>query len=226
MTVACAPDYSPNVYNANAVQQASKVEPGVVVGCRQVEISAGGTVGAVTGAAAGGVLGAQSGVVGINAALGAVGGSAIGGLLGTTIERVAGDTKGWEYIVRKADGEMISVTQREVVPMAVGQKVLVISGSQARIVPDYSVPSDPHPAKDAAAKDMLAKDAPAKDEAKDAPAKPGAPMVVMPMPAPEPAQAPEPVPVPVPAVIPPAAAVQPSADGNPAPSDIKAPVVF
>ena len=144
---ACAGEHSPNVYAADAVQQANKVEPGVVVGFRQVTISASGKVGAVTGGAAGGILGgSQAGSLGVSSALGAVGGTAIGGIIGNTIERVAGDTAGWEYIVRKPDGGMLSLTQREPKPIPVGQKVLVITGSQARIVADYAGVGEPQAA--------------------------------------------------------------------------------
>jgi outer membrane lipoprotein SlyB len=142
----CAPDYSPNTYGTNAVQQANKVESAVVVGFRQVKITASGTVGAVSGGAAGGVLGAQAEPSGIVSALGAVGGTVVGGLVGTTVEHVGGDTTGWEYIVRKSNGDLLSVTQREPAPIPLGQKVLVITGTQARIVPDYSVALDPTPA--------------------------------------------------------------------------------
>jgi outer membrane lipoprotein SlyB len=137
---ACQPDYSPNVYAANAVQRANKVENGVIIGYRQVKISANGTIGAVSGGAAGGVLGAQVEGGGITTALGAVGGTLIGGIVGTTVEHVAGDTIGWEYIVRKPNGDLLSVTQREDTPLAIGQKVLVITGDQARVVADYSKP--------------------------------------------------------------------------------------
>lgn len=176
----CTPNYSPNTYAATATQQANKVERAVVIGFRQVKISTSGTVGAVTGGAAGGVLGSQSGTFGINAALGAVGGTAIGGLIGTSIEHVTGDTTGWEYIVRKPDGELLSVTQREEKPIEIGQKVLVIAGSQARIVADYSTDPEPAPVlKDVAkeaAKDDAQKDAkPAEAiEAKELPAPPAA----------------------------------------------------
>ncbi|MFP5513522.1 MAG: glycine zipper 2TM domain-containing protein [Alphaproteobacteria bacterium] len=138
----CSSDYSPNTYSSSAVQQANKVEPAVVVGFRQVAISANGTVGAVSGGAAGGILGAQVGSGGMNAALGTVGGTAIGGLLGTAMEHIAGDTTGWEYIVRKSNGDLLSLTQKEPQPLPIGQKVLVITGSQARIVPDYSSPAE------------------------------------------------------------------------------------
>jgi outer membrane lipoprotein SlyB len=53
----CGPSYSPDTYSAGAVQQANKVEQGVVVGVRDVGISAAGTVGTVTGAAPVGSLG-------------------------------------------------------------------------------------------------------------------------------------------------------------------------
>jgi outer membrane lipoprotein SlyB len=155
----CAPDYSPNTYASNAVQQANKVEPAVVVGFRQVEISASGTVGAVSGGAAGGILGAQAGSGGIATALSGVGGAVVGSLVGTGIEHATSDTTGWEYIVRKTNGELLSLTQREPTPLPLGQKVLVITGNQARIVPDYSTPPEP-PATAAAEKEKPAAPAP------------------------------------------------------------------
>jgi outer membrane lipoprotein SlyB len=133
-------DYSPNTYASGAAQQAQKVDAGFVIGFREVMISANGTVGAVTGGAAGGVLGSQVGSSSMDNALGGVIGSAVGSVVGTTIEHVTGDTKGWEYIVKKHNGDMLSVTQTEPKPLALGQKVLVISSNaQARVIPDYSV---------------------------------------------------------------------------------------
>jgi outer membrane lipoprotein SlyB len=139
----CASDYSPNTYSSNAVQLANKVEPGTIVGYRQVQISSNGNVGAVTGGAAGGLLGSEYG----NSALAAVGGTAVGALVGTALDHAAGDTSGWEYIVRKTNSDMLSVTQRERKPLELGQRVLVIIGPQARVVPDYSTPHEsPAPA--------------------------------------------------------------------------------
>jgi outer membrane lipoprotein SlyB len=143
---ACRPDYSPDTYASSAVQQAAKVEQGVLVGVRAVGVAAPGSTGAVAGAAAGGALGAtapQSG--GVAATLGAIGGSLIGGLVGTGVERAAGDTTAWEYIVRKPNGELVSVTQKDEVPLQLGDRVLVIAGSQARIVRDYTVPLESKP---------------------------------------------------------------------------------
>jgi outer membrane lipoprotein SlyB len=141
MLAGCGPSYSPDTYATNAAQQANKVESGVIAGLRKVQISASGTVGGVAGAAAGGVAGSQVGV-GPTSTFAAIGGSLLGGIAGVTTEHIIGDTNGFEYIVRKANGEMISVAQKDEKPLWVGEKVLVIAGPQARIVPDYTVPFD------------------------------------------------------------------------------------
>ena len=144
----CGPSYSPDTYANNAAQQAAKVESGVIAGVRPVHISAQGAVGGVAGAAAGGVAGSQVGA-GPTSAFAAIGGSLIGGIAGVATEHIVGDTDGFEYIVRKANGDMISVAQKDEKALSIGQKVLVIAGPQARIVPDYTVPFEP-PAKVAA----------------------------------------------------------------------------
>jgi outer membrane lipoprotein SlyB len=137
----CGRNYSPDTYATNAVQQANKVDPGMVVGVRPVQISAQGTVGGVAGAAAGGVAGSQLGV-GATGALGTIGGSIVGGVAGVAAEHMVADTNGFEYIVRKSNGDLVSVAQKDDKPLRIGQRVLVIAGSQARIVPDYTVPFD------------------------------------------------------------------------------------
>ena len=147
--VRCAPSYSPDLhrsgavcadsYASNAAQQANKVEQGVVVGMRPVAVSAIGTIGTLSGAAAGGIAGSQVGM-GPFSAFSALGGSLVGGLAGSTAEHVAADTAAFEYIVRKPNGDLVSVAQRDKTPLVVGQKVLVIAGVQARVVPDYTVP--------------------------------------------------------------------------------------
>lgn len=134
----CAPDYSPNTYDSAAVQQANKVDQGIVIGYRQVAISDDGTVGTVAGGAAGGILGAQTDSPTVPTALAALGGTVVGGLVGNTFQHAVGDTTGWEYIVREPKGDLVSVVQKQPQPIAIGQRVLVIEGKQARIVPDYA----------------------------------------------------------------------------------------
>jgi outer membrane lipoprotein SlyB len=138
----CGPSYSPDTYATNAAQQANKVDEGVIVGVRPVRISAQGAAGGVAGAAAGGIAGSQVGA-GPTSAFGAIGGSVIGGIAGVTAEHIVGDAEGFEYIVRKANGDMLSVAQKDPKPLRVGQKVLVIGGPQARIVADYTVAREP-----------------------------------------------------------------------------------
>jgi len=136
----CGPNYSPDTYSTAAVQQANKVERGVIVGVRKVDVSSPGTVGAIAGGAAGGALGAQVPGSMLGATFGAIGGTVLGGLVGTTVEHTTADTTAFEYIVRKPNGDLVSVTQKDKDALAIGQTVLVIAGSQARIVPDYTTP--------------------------------------------------------------------------------------
>jgi outer membrane lipoprotein SlyB len=135
----CGPDYSANTYNTSAVQQANKVERGVIVGLRDVVISSKGTTGAVTGAAVGGVAGSQAPGGGVGSALGAIGGTLLGGIVGSSVEQASADQPAVEYVVEKPNHELISVTQKDEVRLPIGQRVLVIAGTQARIVPDYTI---------------------------------------------------------------------------------------
>jgi outer membrane lipoprotein SlyB len=136
----CGPRFSPDAYATRAVQQMNRVEQGVVIGRRPVTVQAEGAVGAATGGAAGGIIGAQIPGGDMARAVGGVGGALVGGLFGVATERVTGDTTAFEYIVRKTNGDLVSVTQRDATPLEVGLRVLVIAGAQARIVPDYTTP--------------------------------------------------------------------------------------
>jgi outer membrane lipoprotein SlyB len=190
----CGPNYSPNTYSVTAVQQANTVAQGVIIGLRSVSVSAAGTVGTLTGAAAGGIAGSQA-VSGPVSAFTALGGSLVGGIAGSAVEHTTADTTAFEYIVRKASGDLVSVTQKDKTPLALGQKVLVIAGNQARVVPDYTIPPESgsatatkpskpeaapadnksaEPAKASTAPPAL--DAPAANAAAPPPAKPEAPL--------------------------------------------------
>lgn len=136
---ACSDRFSPDIYATRAVQQADKVEQGIIVGVRQVRVSAEGSTGAATGAAAGGVLGAQAPGGGIISALGGVGGALVGGLIGKGAEHTVVDTNAYEYIVRTTGNVLMRVTQQDRQPLQRGQQVLLIMGNQARVVPDYTM---------------------------------------------------------------------------------------
>jgi outer membrane lipoprotein SlyB len=177
----CGPSYSPDTYASNAAQQANKVEQGVIAGVRTVGVSAAGTVGTVTGAAAGGIAGSQA-VAGPVSAFTALGGALVGGIAGSTVEHATADTKAFEYIVRKPNGDLVSVTQKDTTPLALGQKVLVIGGNQARVVPDYTVPPLVKPTETAKAPEAIKPEADPREQkpitAPDQPvgAKPAAPI--------------------------------------------------
>jgi outer membrane lipoprotein SlyB len=134
----CQPDYSPNTYASAAAQLANKVDQGIVVGVRAIQISADTTLATGTGAAAGGIAGSQVGGT-AGSAFGALTGSVAGGVAGNVIGHAQGDTNGFEYIVRKDNGDLLSVTQKDAAPLAIGAKVLIIEGPQARVVTDYTV---------------------------------------------------------------------------------------
>jgi outer membrane lipoprotein SlyB len=172
MLSGCGPSYSPNTYAGAAVQQANPAQRGLVVGIRKVAVSADATLGTITGAAAGGIAGAQVDGGGPVTALSALGGSVLGGVVGSGVEHATGDTTAFEYIVQETKGDLVSVTQRDTVPLAIGEKVLVITGKQARVVPDYTVAlPEPPPAT-------------SKQAEKDKPAAPSSPVSVPPAAAP------------------------------------------
>ena len=145
LLTACGQKYSPDTYSSSAVQQASKVESGVVVGVRKVAIRADPSIATATGAAAGGIAGSQV-AEGAVSALSALGGAVVGGIAGSEAGHQVQDTFGFEYIVRNAKGDLLSVTQKDTTPLKIGQRVLLIQGSQARIVNDYTEHVDTDPA--------------------------------------------------------------------------------
>ena len=124
----CGPSQAPTVV---AVQQASTVAQGVIIGLHSVSV----------GAAAGDISGSQA-ASGPVSAFTALGGSLVSGIPGSAAEHTTADTMVFEYIVRKANGNLVSVTQKDKAPLAIGQRVLVIAGNQARVVPDPTVPPE------------------------------------------------------------------------------------
>ena len=191
----CGPSYSPDTYASNAAQQANKVEQGVVVGVRTVAVSASGTTGTVTGAAAGGIAGSQVGV-GPVSAFTSLGGALVGGIAGSTVEHATADTTAFEYIVRKPNGDLISVTQNDKTPLALGQKVLVIGGTQARVVADYTVPPPAKTAEVAKPAETAKPAEAAPTEAKPADTKPAEPIETAAQPVAAPASEDKPAPKP------------------------------
>ena len=132
----CTKKYSPDVYNGSSMQQTSKVDRAVVASVREIDVNDPSIgVGTMAGAAAGGIAGSQIGAGGGNA-IATLGGVLIGGGIGYLAEQEATATKAFEYILEKQDGDLMTLAQKEDMPLAVGSKVLILYGVKARVIPD------------------------------------------------------------------------------------------
>jgi len=89
---------------------------GVVQEVQQVYVENsgnGGTLGAVIGAVAGGVLGSTIGK-GNGRTAATVGGAVAGGAVGNQVgKRGSGESTAWRIVVRRDDGQYVTVTQRD-----------------------------------------------------------------------------------------------------------------
>ena len=87
----CAPNYSPDTYASAAAQQANKVDQGIIVGVRAIQISADTTLATATDGAAGercpgSTIGAGAGSL----PWARVGGTVAGGVVGNVIGHAQG----------------------------------------------------------------------------------------------------------------------------------------
>ncbi|AHV93983.1 glycine zipper 2TM domain-containing protein [Bordetella holmesii] len=128
---------SAGVYSYDQAQREQIVRTGTVTGVRPITIqndkSSG--VGLVAGGALGGVAGNAIGG-GTGRTIATVGGALLGALAGNAVENRVGKNSGYEITVRLDNGETRVVAQEADVPVSVGQRVQVISGSgPTRVVP-------------------------------------------------------------------------------------------
>ena len=68
--------------------------------------------------------------------------AAVGGVTGSLTEHAAVDAAVFEYIVRKPNDDLVSVTQADRTPLALWQNVWVIAGNRARVVPDNTASAE------------------------------------------------------------------------------------
>ncbi|WFC67723.1 glycine zipper 2TM domain-containing protein [Achromobacter denitrificans] len=133
----CANRASSGVYSYDQAQREQIVRTGTVTGVRPIVIqndkSSG--VGMVAGGALGGVAGNAIGG-GTGRTIATVGGVILGALAGNAVENQVGKNSGYEITVRLDNGETRVVAQEADVPISVGQRVQVISGSgPTRVTP-------------------------------------------------------------------------------------------
>lgn len=125
------------VYSYDQAQREQIVRTGTVTGVRPITIQEDKSSGAgvVAGGALGGVAGNAVGG-GSGRAIATVGGAILGALAGNMIENRVNRASGYEITVRLDNGETRVVAQEADVPVSVGQRVQVISGSgPTRVVP-------------------------------------------------------------------------------------------
>lgn len=140
LLMSCAQNVSSNTYQASEVGVASKVVPGVIVAKRPVKIDANSGAGGLAGTAAGAAAGSTVGGGGVAGhVVGAVGGAVVGGLAGNAIDKAANHHRGFEYIIRLKNKNLVSVVQAEDLSLQVNQSVLIIYGAMTRIIPDSGV---------------------------------------------------------------------------------------
>ena len=136
-----AQDYSGSGYGGTEARQYANVSEGVVAAVREVSIQgepsgAGQVLGGGLGALAGGLLGSKigkgNGTLAASAVMGVLGAAA--GTYGT--QYLAKD-RAYEFIIRLADGRLVSVTQAQDSNAAViqeGDRVMIIEGGSVRVV--------------------------------------------------------------------------------------------
>lgn len=132
----CMANVSPDTYSVGSVGQVNRTVAGTVVSARSVTIDGTSGAGGVAGGAAGAVAGSSIGGGGRANALGAIGGAVVGSIAGAAVEQHATRQQGMEYVVQTSNGNLMTIVQGVVPQFAVGQSVLVLYGSPARVIDD------------------------------------------------------------------------------------------
>lgn len=133
----CASNISPQSYSVGSVGQVNRTVAATVISVRSVNIAGTTGVGGATGTASGVIIGsAASGGNGRGSALGAIAGAVAGGLIGAAIESNATQQSGNEYVLETENGNLMTIVQGLEPMFLVGQKVLILYGSPARIIND------------------------------------------------------------------------------------------
>lgn len=132
----CTSNISPTSYSVGSVGQVNRTIAAKVISVRPVDITgttgAGGTAGGALGATAGSGLGHGDRA---NVA-GAIAGAVVGAVAGAAIEQGATRQSGFEYVVQTENDNLMTIVQGANPTFAVNDKVLVLYGSPARIIPD------------------------------------------------------------------------------------------
>ncbi len=138
VTVGCTSKGSGNVYSPRSVGRVGGVEKGTIVGIRTITIDGtvryGKVIGSIAGASAGSTVGSGRDAHRLGGAAGLI----IGGIAGGEIERAVTSYTAYEYIVETKSGHVLTVVQGAEPKLSHGDKVLVLKGAEAKVIPDSS----------------------------------------------------------------------------------------
>lgn len=132
--VGCADDLDTDSYTDGSSGQLQNVRYGVIAQTMPVHINSEGdkTIGMIAGGIAGAILGSTIGGGAVANGLGSVGGAVAGGAAGGAVGKAAGKQNGTQYIIKLDTGSTIAVVQGMTPALAVGQRVMVLTGSNSR----------------------------------------------------------------------------------------------
>lgn len=135
---ACTSDINSDYYEAGQVGRVNKVIKGIVISARTIYVTdedrgTGSLAGAVIGGVAGSMVGGDRNMNVLGAAVGGTAGAAIG----SKTEKVITKQDATEYVIETDDGKIMSITQGNDQTLKIGQRILVIYGNRARVVPYY-----------------------------------------------------------------------------------------
>lgn len=132
----CTANISPASYSIGSVGQVNRTIAATVISARPVDINGTQGAGGAAGGAVGAIAGSSIGSGGRANAAGAIGGAVVGAIAGAAIEQATTKQTGAEYVVQTENGNLMTVVQGPTNPFIVGDKVLVLYGSPARIIAD------------------------------------------------------------------------------------------
>jgi outer membrane lipoprotein SlyB len=130
----CYSDYGSDEYSGATAGQAQNVRFGTIAATNPVTIEdqSNQGIGMLAGAAAGAILGSRLGTGSTANALGGIGGGLAGGAAGSAAGKAIGKQNGMQYIVKLDDGSALSIVQAPQPALSVGQRVMVLTGSDGR----------------------------------------------------------------------------------------------
>jgi outer membrane lipoprotein SlyB len=131
-----------STYSPQSLGRVGRADKGVVVNVRLVNVDGTTQTGTILGGITGSALGYEIGR-GHNSdairILSTAGGAVVGGLVGGSTEKLITRTMAYEYIVEMDSGHMETIVQRDDSAIAHGQRVILLKGPDAKVIPDPGV---------------------------------------------------------------------------------------